>query len=138
MKIKRHGVRITEIPGLEYIHIEQVTDDRLVKVVLGFHDHPAIGCSIAELGQLLEALQTAHTEARVMQGLPEPQRHPRVFRRGDQIPDDVTELKDTDGDEWVRSEQDGALWSSPALGKHYSNWPARTMLTFAPLTEVLP
>lgn len=128
MKIQRHGIRITEVPGVEYIHIENGT-------ITVKHDIDAdmpVTYDVTGLGRFLEALQAAHTEARVQQGLPEPQTAPRVFGEEDPIPTDVMRVRDADGDEWTRN-ADG-LWGETT--GTYSNFLDTELLSYAPLTEV--
>lgn len=134
MKVERQGVRITDVPGVEYIHVE----DGKVAVRYDFYDTP-IAYGVSELASFIEALQAAQTEAGGSPEQPAPKTgSPRVFLPGDDIPADVTRVRDVDSSIWNRSQIHG-VWDGEGLGDSYQHWTRTRLLNnFAPLTEVLP
>lgn len=133
MKIERQGVVITDIPGVEYIRADpgQVT----IKFDTEFGGITQFW-GTEELPALIEGLQAAllaevrPVTAAAKTGLP------RVFHAEDQLPADVTRVRDKDDDTWFR-ETDGT-WSVAGGPASYIHQSPHRMFTFAPLTEILP
>lgn len=132
MKIERQGVVITDIPGVEYIRADpgQVTIkfDREFGCITQFW-------GTEELPALIKGLQVALAEVRPVTaaaktGLP------RVFHAEDQLPADVTRVRDKDDDTWFR-ETDGT-WSVAGGPASYIHQSPHRMFDFVPLTEILP
>lgn len=111
MKIEKQGIRITEVPGVEWIEVD-VNAEILIKLPGGnvLHYTPE------GLDGLIQALAGARNFAQEM-SVPKPAT-PRTWIVDESIPEDVTTIVDRESDTWYRTKQgwatepwDGADWA---------------------------
>jgi hypothetical protein len=108
MKIEKRGVRITAVPGLESITVEQDTYSTggvhiLLKGLSVNQREFERGTSygIKELGELIEALQAAQQEAQQMAGMPSFVKDDEgPWERLEDIPEHITRIYDKENDSW--------------------------------------
>lgn len=90
------------------------------------------GYTLDQVRELRDALNVVLVE--VAEAAPAAPRQPRTFSEGDDIPSDVQQIRDYDGDVWTRADPESIMFTNPA----YSARSARDLIeVYGPLTEVL-
>jgi hypothetical protein len=134
MKIEQGGIVITEVPGIASIELRP---DGIT--VLDVGQHYGIEFTLEEATQLRDALNVIieHADRAERPEMPEQKTAaPRTWRLGDEQPEGVTTVTDSDGDRWDL--HDGSFWHLRG-GSDFGarNW-SEIMRSFGPLAEYRP
>jgi hypothetical protein len=115
VKIVKRGIRITDVPGVEYIETvpANLPEPDYDNIVIKFHDHGyPVNYGPAELGELIQAL----TEARNSFGAGQNDSGPWAHLKD--VPAHVTAVWDRDHDKIQRSDRYGTGWAEDNIDNY--------------------
>lgn len=111
MKITKHGITITDVPGVESIVVENgAAEITFTDRVTSFYAFP-----LPMLKELRDALSAAIRELEGGSGVA-PVRPDGPWDRVEEIPDDVNRVLDCEGDFWRRNSNTVSGWTCGSWG----------------------